>query len=244
MGFAGAGCIVYRSPEGTSHRRIVLKPEQQENYWRQARYRGPTDPLVLAYALPKLDRIESALPLVNRSVLDVGCGPGLFTYHLAARAGRVVGTDISPSMLARAQGFETVQANAEALPFPDSSFDVAFEANLLHHASNPAKVVSEMARVAKEAVVVIEPNRSNPVMFAFSLLVAAERGGLRSSRSFLEHLLSAAGLSVRYFWTTGMISQNNTPRFLVPLLRLFDIDFPLGEYHVAIAAKVRQESRL
>jgi SAM-dependent methyltransferase len=206
-------------------------------------YRGPTDPVVLAYALPKLDRIESVLPLAKRSVLDVGCGPGLFTHHLAARAQRVVGTDVSPSMLARAQGFETVRANAEDLPFKDGSFDIAFEANLLHHVSNPAAVISEMARIAREAVVVIEPNRNNPVMFAFSLLVAAERGGLHFSRRFLMNLLNGAGLSIRQFWTTGMISQNNTPRFLVPLLRVFDVDFPLCEYHQAIATKARPELR-
>lgn len=199
--------------------------------------------MVLAYALPKLDRIERVLPLANRSVLDVGCGPGLFTYHLAARARRVVGTDVSPVMLARAQGFETVQANAEDLPFPDGSFDIAFEANLLHHVPRPAAVISEMARIAREAVVVIEPNRNNPVMFAFSLLVAAERGGLRFTRRFLVNLLNEAGLHVVQFWTTGMISQNNTPHFLVPLLRVFDIDFSLGEYHLAIAAKACPEVR-
>lgn len=220
---------------------IDLQPEQQENHWRRARYRGPDDPVVLAYALPKLDRIERALPLKNRSVLDVGCGPGLFTKHLAARAARVVGADISPFMLARARGFETVQANAENLPFSDASFDVVFEANLLHHVANPAVVVGEMARVAKEAVVVIEPNRNNPVMFAFSLVVAAERGGLRFTRKFLTDLLTKAGLDMRYFCTTGMISQNNTPRFLIPLLRFFDIDFPFGEYQLAIALRSRRE---
>lgn len=136
-----------------------------------------------------------------------------------------------------------MQANAEALPFPDASFDVAFEANLLHHVPNPAKVIGEMARVSKEAVVVIEPKRNNPVMFAFSLLVAAERGGLRFTRRFLEDLLSASDLNVLYFWATGMISQNNTPRLLVPLLQLFDVDFFLGEYHVSITAKVRPKPR-
>jgi SAM-dependent methyltransferase len=199
--------------------------------------------VVLAYALPKLDRVESVLPLANRSVLDVGCGPGLFTHHLAARAQRVVGTDLSPLMLARAQGFETVQANAEDLPFPDASFDIVFEANLLHHVPHPAAVIREMARVAKEAVVIIEPNRNNPVMFAFSLLVAAERGGLRFTRRFLMDLINGAGLTVRHFWTTGMISQNNTPRFLVPLLRVFDVDFPFCEYHQAVATKACAELR-
>jgi len=97
--------------------------------------------------------------------------------------------------------------------------------------------VTEMTRVAREAVVIIEVNALNPVMFAFSLLNPAERGGLRSFRHYLCRLLKDAGLVVEHFWTTGMISQNNTPGFLVPVLKLFDFSFPFGEYHVGVARK-------
>jgi hypothetical protein len=34
-----------------------------------------------------------------------------------------------------------------------------------------------MSRVSRKYVVLLEPNRYNPLMFAFSLVVAAERGG-------------------------------------------------------------------
>ncbi|MBW1807138.1 MAG: class I SAM-dependent methyltransferase [Deltaproteobacteria bacterium] len=214
-----------------------MKASEQESYWQSAGYRGPTDPVVRAYVQPKLDLVESVLPLAERSILDVGCGPGLFTYHLARRARRVVGTDVSPWMLKNSQEVKTVRADAADLPFCDKSFDVTFEANLLHHVPNPARVVTEMTRVAREAVVIIEVNALNPVMFAFSLLNPAERGGLRSFRHYLCRLLKDAGLVVEHFWTTGMISQNNTPGFLVPVLKLFDFSFPFGEYHVGVARK-------
>lgn len=214
-----------------------MKASQQESYWQKSGYRGPTHPVVEAYVGPKLDLVESVLPFSGRSVLDVGCGPGLFTHHLQRRARRVVGTDRSAWMLEQVTGLECVEADAADLPFGDSSFDVVFEANLLHHVDDPAAVVLEMARVAREAVVLIEVNRLNPVMFLYSLVNPAERGGLRSSRRHLHELLQGAGLEVAAFWTTGMISQNHTPRFLVPLLRLFDFDFPFGEYHVGVARK-------
>ncbi len=140
-------------------------------------------------------------------------------------------------MLDKVQGVECVQADAVDLPFDSGSFDVTFEANLLHHVENPDLVVSEMFRVAREAVVLIEVNRVNPVMFLYSLVNPAERGGLRSSRRYLCGLLERAGLEIGHFWTTGMISQNNTPGFLVPLLRVFDFNFPFGEYHVVVASK-------
>jgi ubiquinone/menaquinone biosynthesis C-methylase UbiE len=193
--------------------------------------------VVQAYVLPKLDLIERVLPLAQRSVLDVGCGPGLFTHHLRSRARRVVGCDRSAWMLQQAREVETVVADAVDLPFADASFDVAFEANLLHHVDDPAVVVAEMARVAREAVVIVEVNRLNPVMFLYSLVNPAERGGLKMSRRYLCRLLAGAGLSVERFWTTGMISQNQTPAFLLPLLRLFDFPFPFGEYHVGVALK-------
>lgn len=213
----------------------MMQPEQQDSYWRRSRYRGPTHPVVQAYVRPKLDWIESILPLGGKSVLDVGCGPGLFTHHLQQRAGRVVGTDRSAWMLQRVDFAETVEADAARLPFDDDSFDVCFEANLLHHADDPQAVVREMVRVARSAVVVIEVNRLNPVMFGYSLVNPAERGGLKFSRRYLRRLLRDAGLHIEGVRTTGMISQNQTPGFLVPFLRWFDIDFPFGEYHLVVA---------
>jgi len=41
-----------------------------------------------------------------------------------------------------------VQSDASELPVQTASFDVVFEANLLHHVNDRAKVVEEMARVS------------------------------------------------------------------------------------------------
>lgn len=215
----------------------MVEQENQEAIWRKVRYRGPDAFVVRSYALPKLDLIESVLPLAGLSVLDVGCGPGVFSVHLARRARRVLGTDISNTFIQRAKGIEMVLADAQKLPFGDKSFDIAFEANLLHHTDGPLGVLQEMARVVRKAVVLIEPNRNNPLMFAFGLFMNYERGLIKVSRRYLESLIRQTGLRPQLFWTTGMISQNNTPAFLVPFLRKFDFNFPLGEYHVVVAMK-------
>ena len=214
-----------------------MKQYGQEAVCEKVNYRGPEDLVGRSYALPKLDLIESVLPFRECSVLDVGCGPGLMSTHLLPRARWVVGTDISRTMLRRAQGVEAVLADARDLPFAEASFDVLFEANLLHHTEHSLDVLLEMVRVARRAVVLIEPNRNNPLMLPFLALAAHERGGLKFSRRYLEGLLRQADLVPLRFWTTGMITQNNTPPWLVPLLKIFDFDFPLGEYHVAVALK-------
>ena len=114
---------------------------------------------------------------------------------------------------------------------------MAFEANLLHHVPDREGVVREMKRVSRRYVVLIEPNRLNPIMFAFSLAVPAERGGLNSSARTLRQLAERTGLNCVSVRTTGMISQNNTPEFLVPFLKRFDKDIAWGEYIVLIAEK-------
>ena len=121
--------------------------------------------------------------------------------------------------------------------FPTSPFDVVFEANLLHHVTDPAAVIEQMKRVSCRYVVFVEPNRLNPLMFLFSLAVSAERGVLRSSERALKDLVERCGLRFRSALTTGMISQNNTPGFLVPWLKRFDRQIWWGEYTVLVAEK-------
>jgi SAM-dependent methyltransferase len=210
----------------------------QSAYFAKAKYRESSDPVVAAYAQPKLDFIEAVAPLTGASVVDIGCGNGVFTLYLKERAKSVVGLDFSTQMLAENPCRSLVQADVAALPIESGSFDVAFEANVLHHVDDPRQVVSEMARVARRWVILVEPNRNNPVMFAFGLLVKEERALLRSNMAHLRTLVEEQGLVVRLSISTGMISQNNTPAALVPLLRRFDRPSPLGEYLITVAEKL------
>ena len=80
--------------------------------------------------------LEAAQLAPGMRVLDLACGSGDPAITLAERvepAGEVVATDLVPGMVAlttehaRRQGVANLvarQADAEALPFPDASFDV------------------------------------------------------------------------------------------------------------------------
>jgi SAM-dependent methyltransferase len=121
-----------------------------ENY---ERYFVPVIPTPLA-----ADLIETALPLPGESVLDVACGTGVLSRLAAQRvgtAGRVVGVDLTPGMLDVARSIpappgasiEVREANAEALPLPDESFDLVLcQLGLMFIADRPA-AVREMRRV-------------------------------------------------------------------------------------------------
>ncbi len=101
------------------------------------------------------------------SILDVGCATGLRSTEVAAQGFRVVGLDPVAALLG--QGYRThqdlgghlelVQGSAYALPFCGRSFDAVLEMGMLHHVHNPARVIDEMTRVARTAIVLADSNR-------------------------------------------------------------------------------------
>jgi ubiquinone/menaquinone biosynthesis C-methylase UbiE len=79
----------------------------------------------------------------GQMALDVGCGPEAFTEVLAARLGpsAVAAVDPSQSFVAaireRQPEVDVRAGSAEALPFPDSTFDVAAAQLVVHFMSDP-----------------------------------------------------------------------------------------------------------
>ncbi len=101
--------------------------------------------------------VSAAAPRAGDRVLDVATGTGMVAAELLARADcSVVGVDQSPQMLAAARArfagcgrVELIQAQAEALPFEDASFDVLTFTYLLRYVDDPQATVRELARVLR-----------------------------------------------------------------------------------------------
>lgn len=89
-------------------------------------------------------------------VLDIGCGGGLLTNHLAMNGYDVTGIDLSYSSLEVAKHFDQtrkvryLRANAYELPFKNESFDVVCAMDILEHVENPQKLIQEAARVLRK----------------------------------------------------------------------------------------------
>jgi ubiquinone/menaquinone biosynthesis C-methylase UbiE len=87
-------------------------------------------------------------------LLDVGCGTGAASRAAAARAASVVGIDLAPEMIGRADelrgdldNLRFQIADAEDMPFGEGEFTAVLCSNSFHHYPDPTAAVREMVRV-------------------------------------------------------------------------------------------------
>ncbi len=153
-------------------------------------------------------------------VLDIGTGHGPLMYHLSKQFPGVVGLDFSAHMLSLnpCRG-RLVRGNVESLPFLDGTFDLVVSSALLHHLAPQEQVntIREMARVSRNAVAILEPNRMNPAMFLFGLVKSEERGLLGLGRRHLRQMLASVKLEAISSTVNGLVLPNSMPGWLLPL---------------------------
>tara|TARA_B100000424_G_C22933958_1_gene496872 strand:+ start:1096 stop:1692 length:597 start_codon:yes stop_codon:yes gene_type:complete len=98
----------------------------------------------------------------NSRVLDVGCGDGeLMSFILKHISQDIRGIEISKLNVQKSisKGLTVIEGDAEKdlFQFPDSSFDFVILSQTLQAFLNPEKVLDELLRVGKKAIVTI-PN--------------------------------------------------------------------------------------
>lgn len=213
----------------------------QKEYWERIslrKRRSPNHPVIQAYVRPRIKEIDKVVKLrSDLTLLDVGCGNGFFLYYFDSLC-QATGVDYSEQMIKINPVKKVRLMDAQDLKFENNSFDLVFCHALLHHVELPEKVIREMARVSKRYVVIMEPNRNNPLMFLFGLLMKEERKSLLFSLSYLCKMAKRNGLHIIDGFSYGMIVPNRTPGFLLPWLRVFDRRFLLGITNVFVAEKI------
>ena len=98
----------------------------------------------------------------NSRVLDVGCGDGELTSFILSNISKDIrGIEISKTNVQKciSKGLTVIEGDAEKdlFQFPDLSFDFVILSQTLQAFLNPEKVLDELLRVGKKAIVTI-PN--------------------------------------------------------------------------------------
>jgi len=95
--------------------------------------------------------------LAGTDAIELGCGTAYVSAWLARRGARVVGIDNSEAQLATARrlqrehglDFSLLHGNAEAVPYPDASFDLAISEYGACLWADPQRWVPEAARLLR-----------------------------------------------------------------------------------------------
>jgi len=93
-------------------------------------------------------------PWFSGRVLEVGCGVLIAPYR------NYIGVDLSLQALKKQSKLDrpVVWADGENLPFTTNSFDTVSCHEVLSYSSKPDKILSEMTRVAKSKIVIVDDN--------------------------------------------------------------------------------------
>jgi SAM-dependent methyltransferase len=89
------------------------------------------------------------------SVVDIGCGPGVFLKEFikVAKIKKAAGTDLSMFILKVAQKqnpkLNFYRADSENLPFKDKEFELSTIIDVIEHIEHPEKMINEAKRVSK-----------------------------------------------------------------------------------------------
>lgn len=133
----------------------VKKFDAMANYWWDLH--GPCQPLHLLNPI-RLTFIHTHCTLMNKRVIDVGCGGGILTEQLSRTAAHVVGIDQSEAAIAVAT------QHAACLPHPPAyhlatvedyaathseAFDVLTCLELLEHVPDPLSTIRACAQLVK-----------------------------------------------------------------------------------------------
>ncbi len=109
---------------------------------------------------------DAAGDRIGGSVLENGCGVGMYVQKLSGFGGRVIGLeyDLERAAEAGCSSDEIINAAGEFIPLPASTFDLILSHEVLEHVQDDRAAICDMIRVLKPGgrAVIFCPNRGYP----------------------------------------------------------------------------------
>ncbi|MGI6726823.1 MAG: class I SAM-dependent methyltransferase [Christensenellales bacterium] len=167
-------------------------PNKQRNVWD---YLAPVYRLAMRPSCPLYAAIcQKIIPKVkDKTVLELGAGPGIIALEVASATRRMIATDSSRQMIAEAKKKKASDnlrfqvADARTLPYADEQFDVVIIANTLHIMPDTHLALTEIARILKRDGLLIAPN--------------FVRENLRFLAKLRYRLCQLLGIGFQHVWT-------------------------------------------
>lgn len=127
-----------------------------ENFWNNEPTKSDIE---------RIEKVSKLIPPNVQSILDVGCGNGIFVNYLIdqpRKYSRIYGVDRSQTALKYVKT-EKTRASIEKLPFNEGEFDLVACLEVLEHLSQPAfkQALIELTRVSSKYIIVAVPNKQN-----------------------------------------------------------------------------------
>jgi len=116
-----------------------------------------------------IEKLDGLIPIRNKTVLDIGCGWGEFTFEATQKGANAYGIEpdselleISVLLLGKQSRF--VKARAEALPFREEKFDIVICNSVIEHVKDISVSLEEMIRVLRKGgyLYLLAPNYLYP----------------------------------------------------------------------------------
>ena len=143
-------------------------------------FETPIGALVKRYESELL--MDMLKPGRGETILDVGCGTGVFTLDILSFGTRVTGIDISRPMLkragqkARAYSFRGIVGDMRSLPFADDCFDKVVSVTALEFIEDGKGAVRDLFRVTKKGGILVVATLNSLSPWATRRKHEAEKG--------------------------------------------------------------------